>query len=872
MISHKQLTDCPSNLKEATDWILRVTGKDGSQSNNVNDAEELAIEAYVLLGSVFNDDTVFAQGIPYAPARKGLKEWLESKNGHGGIKELINVLSSGLEKFIGYNKGRLQSSLGVGKSEYEGTTAYRDVTSNEWKKRSSDKKKCAMIFLSCMPLIFNGLTYLYWQCHEKGDGAWKTQRFDASGGSYDLKAFMTSVGFKGSALSKQVGKDVIRQMKDVFNDFDATSTAKPTYTAFLADLKKKLHENIKLGSSAKPAEYPITALFFVASSYFTCKQSNPVNPPSRSPQSIREILYFFSALPFSPAYAQIDSYITNHFKALIPDPNQTESDNREDAALSIKIADTAQRSGNEKLSAADLKHYLLSTCHSAVYMIGILHGPGASQKDSEPWLHELFSNSAFSFNYPIGAALFYKLPDYTYALQFQLLFLYLQCKNYYRDGCGWRQCRYGNGVNPSSKPVPSHLCSGYTCTKIIDCKHNGNDCTHNSGTVGANCGKGPNNSPLQAFLTDTLDGFCRNQPISSKHMSQHLPDSLCHLKMGFETKHLRNYGFGYHIYYALQLLCGEFSTPLRQLSEKLACLSKRNPRTLGDMFGFYLHLTSQLFPKGKIDENATWHTTLVSTTPFSDWLTSEYRNKLKALIGNGHKSDHPSDLWSLYTPMCATKDSCGPYLYPLTLSLGTAFAPQFSSNYLSCVIYLADDFYERLGELKQRFTALGCSIHCRYTNGTCVNKPRCHADDISGCKCQSIVFCSGVLPLLYENGFSFFSVKLLKGGKRGLDGSKRVCLNFFRTLTNVLSESAPLNSLITAINDFLYAIRWEFFSKLSAFWTIYICLILYTFFFHLDALKLLALPLKSSSHSIAPAALLTTGKPIPVTKLTYLVS
>ncbi|GIX66387.1 spectrin repeat superfamily Extracellular matrix-binding protein, putative [Babesia caballi] len=25
----KSLTDCPSNLKEAIDWILRVTGKDG---------------------------------------------------------------------------------------------------------------------------------------------------------------------------------------------------------------------------------------------------------------------------------------------------------------------------------------------------------------------------------------------------------------------------------------------------------------------------------------------------------------------------------------------------------------------------------------------------------------------------------------------------------------------------------------------------------------------------------------------------------------------------------------------------------------------------------------------------------------------------
>ncbi|GIX64743.1 extracellular matrix-binding ebh [Babesia caballi] len=57
---------------------------------------------------------------------------------------------------------------------------------------------------------------------------------------------------------------------------------------------------------------------------------------------------------------------------------------------------------------------------------------------------------------------------------------------------------------------------------------------------------------------------------------------------------------GWHIYYLLDHFCSGWKTPLRQLSEKLGCLTKRTPRTLGDVFGFIWHLNGQLFKDAQI--------------------------------------------------------------------------------------------------------------------------------------------------------------------------------------------------------------------------------------------------------------------------------
>ncbi|GIX65421.1 variant erythrocyte surface antigen-1, alpha subunit [Babesia caballi] len=92
MTAQKQLTDCPSNLKEAIDWILRVTGKDGQDNGQGNTAiTALTKEVQKLLEEVKGADA-------------GLGEQIDKvKNALGnGSSGLIKSLADGLQQFIGY--------------------------------------------------------------------------------------------------------------------------------------------------------------------------------------------------------------------------------------------------------------------------------------------------------------------------------------------------------------------------------------------------------------------------------------------------------------------------------------------------------------------------------------------------------------------------------------------------------------------------------------------------------------------------------------------------------------------------------------------------------------------------------------------------
>ncbi|GIX61608.1 extracellular matrix-binding ebh, putative [Babesia caballi] len=401
--------------------------------------------------------------------------------------------------------------------------------------------------------------------------------------------------------------------------------------------------------------------------------------------------------------------------------------------------------------------------------------------------------------------------------------------------------------------------------------------------------------------------------------------------MGFQYDQLKPSSGGY-LYIVLAFFCSGASSPLLQLSEKLGCLIKRTPRTLGDLFGFMWHLNSQLFQlkstTDKMLENffqsigvSDPGTRLNSDTisAFKDieskiadmkpQLTSPSVSQLqKSLVSvyldipffqqlfmvtpadslpavlfkvkniphqtlkkPQYNGDH-KDLYSLYNSTCS-EPNCGPYLYPLTHSDGATFAPTHASTYISWVLYLSDDLQAQLQEMLEEFKNIrcdNCSPKCSCTKGR---------HDSSNCSCPSVVDCADFLPLLYRHGFRFLSAFRLKGMKwensnssktyKQTSETKRTCANFHTQLQTVINGD-PLYTLLVAVDKFLYAIRWEFFSKLSAFWTIYICLILYTFFFLLDTLHLRSHLKLTASHMVPPLALLTAGKPLPMTKLTYI--
>ncbi|GIX61895.1 extracellular matrix-binding ebh [Babesia caballi] len=858
-------------------------------------------------------------------------------------KDLIDNLATGLATFIGYKnpggsndigdtgiavKGQPQdtgaNSVPGYKLTYHRTQATWDISFTS----DSNRPTAAKIFLGCVPMIFSALSYLYWRCHENG-GGWSDQYFRGSYGiNTDLKDFVVSTGFRFSEIGGNKGSTVMATVAKTLKEFSDTSN-KTSYPAFIKTVRDK-------PSALQPPtlqHYPLSSLHLLASTYFTHKQSKADSPPTGSPKSIREMLYFLAALPFSPSY---DGLVT-HIDSVLPSP--------------IRVAVSGSPSKDDTLSVSDLNQHLITSCAFSPIVLGRLQGHSASISD-EPWLHSLYCNS-MNLQYPAGPALFNALSNYSYVLQFQLSFLHQQCMSG-SVNCGWLQCKYGSGINTNSNTtVPSHICST-PCQESgkADCQHNSTKCKH-----GDRCGNNTSNSPLQAFLTDNLVGFHVSEvpnPTSLNHLKNHPPASMCHVKMGFHPTSLRpTTGTGRFIYYTLEPFCGSPISPLRQLCEKLSCLTKRTPRTLGDVFGFYLQLVGQLFntrmtsfdlagsilvhldssirghtlPRDAasaltaIDNNLaggtapplnpSGHTlslmSLYKEFPF--WFQLFMVDDSKALPltlfdlrqhchnlkkepkdgkiyhygpGGEKQCDHsasnsPGDLWSVCYPIYDAKKypnckdgNCGGYFFPLTQSTGATYAPKFALTYFSWVLYLADDLQTGLQELLSEFTQIDCKHSgCKTKSNSTCQCTPGQHGNPSQCTCPSVVQCGGVLPLIYRHGFQFHDAQSLNGGKGGRDQTKRDCQKFSQQLSNVLAENAPLHNLLLAIDEFLYYVRFRFISTVSSFWLCSLVILLYFIFYGVDVLHLQSHVHLPSSHTVPPIGLLTTGKAPALTKLTY---
>ncbi|GIX66002.1 uncharacterized protein BcabD6B2_54380 [Babesia caballi] len=773
---------------------------------------------------------------------------IQSKN---EINNVNNAINTALRLFRSQNATNpLNSALATGvtafiahlKAKYESAYQPNMTTWDE-----SQASKCAKIFLGCIPVIFNALCFFYWKCEKT---SWKTMTLGGHGYDLDIMWFMYSMGYSSTFLSgSKTGQAVVNGAFAKFGGFSSVlSPASKSYHDFYAELHKTLPENFNGQTNSSDA---LRALYYCALYYFTYKHST-ISAPTKSPSTIREMLYFLAALPFTPEYGELEK----HIDSLLP------------RSIPISIGGIDHSKNPIFLNSANIKGNLPTTSLFATRILGLLQGPGNSkQHTSEPWLHELYCNTDFQFKYPAGSALFNALSNYTYALQFQLYFLYKQCSSKYTESCGWRDCAFGEGVNASGASVQSHICGAYQCGDKPDCRHDGNtkhskaDCKHNEKSA-STCGKNTNGSPLQAFLTDNLRGFRLNSSDSiSTHLDNHPTGSLCHVKMGFEAKHFRaeNTFKGSSIMLTLNYICANSLSPFRRICNYLLFLTKRTPRTLGDLFGFHWQFDAVLTKEASQNSSQFFNYAFLGAS-----LGNKVENN--ALIGalakmNGsdksHASNATADLMSLYYPLCKSHTSCGPYLNPITYTTGTIFSRDYASTYLSWVLYLADDFYDWLRELLGRFNSVTCNDCVQSRCGP--HTPGSHG---STCSCPSIVECCGVLPLYYEYGFTVLDPRMLKLGKKA-------CSAFHTQLTNVVNGKLLLETL-DAVDNFLYAMRHYFLSNLSGFWTTYIGLILYTFFFLLDTLHVRSHLRLTASHTVPPLALLTSGTPLPATKLTYI--
>ncbi|GIX64264.1 variant erythrocyte surface antigen-1 family protein [Babesia caballi] len=800
------------------------------------------------------------------------------ENGDTGVlKQLYNAFGSGdLAKqpvarvlvYASYNAtvnfmSQLQSGY---KSHYQGA---------EWLRDTDPQKKCAKIFLACLPLIFSNLQQLYWKCNrEKAKGGWKEMLLNGSGRQgTDLKHFMDLMTSSSGRLNGTMTGDNVRSvMNTSFTEFAnaASATSTSTYGVFLKNLMNKATDYLKA-----PTNNPLSALFYCSKVYFQGCQAKLTQ--TRAPSSIREMLYWLAGLQFAPGYSDFEKQIDSIVKA------------------EFKVAISGSTGSDEKLTPDQVTEYLVTTCLHAQTVFSTIQAPRISNHPYEPWLHSLYSNAEFNFTYPSsGTALLYTISNYIYALQFQFQFLYKQCEFDYENGCGWWLCKFGSNVFPKDDTtVPSSFCGS---VKVSDGSHDGNKCGLQTQYP----------SPLQAFLTDTLTGFRRDPSDPYSHLAECTVGSMCHVPMGFKPENFRDLSTGGHLMIALNFFCSKPNTPLPKLCHTLSCVTKRTPRTLSDVFGFTFHLTGQMFhtartkdsdPTSDVDSALA---RLVQKVPdtiknlFYD-ITDDLKEMGRAFFDlslhchkvtkpstvnkrNGSYCDHhnggtekAADLASLSG--CTNGNTCGKYLEPLGISYGATFADNFASTYLTWALYLTDDIYESFQGFLDRFSSLKCT--------GCKNDPACNShasgEHSSQCKCPSIVQCADALTVLYEYGFHFQDAFWLKGwsynsqqSKWNRDGShKKTCKAFAGQLQSVISGN-QLASLLTSIDDFLFLFRYYFLSNLSGFWAIYVCIILYTFFFLLDTLHLRSHLKLSASHTLPTLALLTSGKPLPVTKLTYI--
>ncbi|GIX62991.1 variant erythrocyte surface antigen-1 family protein [Babesia caballi] len=792
-------------------------------------------------------------------AQKGLSDKLRNtgSSSDNTARCLISAIISGTSQFLSQLKKAHYASY------YQGVM----VETNGWSgAKSADAKTCAKIFLGCLPMVFSALSYLYWRCHENG-GGWNDMKLRDDGKADDLKDFLYSMAYGPSILSAGKTGGVVSKALQKFEDFKACmQKTKKSYPDFLKDLKKSGREQLYKESLSSSTDYSLSTLHAIAKLYFTGKQIRGADQTKTSPSTISEMLYFLAALPFSPELGGCEKYINNLLSKPLP----------------IYFAGLKTETPLP-LTADSINNNLTSTtCLFATIMLGRFQGP---KTDDDPFLHNLYSNG-MSLHYPSGAPLFRKVAECVYAVQFQMMFLLQQCSGKYSETCGWRDCRFGKKIEPknsSSTFVLSHICRGYTCehTKRLQCPHNGsatasNSCVHNTSNS-AKCGSGSTDlSPLQAFLTDKLKGFRiapQLAPDSTNHLHNHPPGSMCHVPMGFRSTDLRDSmaSKGAHISVTLRYICANIGSPFRRIYENLLCLTKRTPRTLGELFGFYWQFIVLLnHDASKKNKQYFSYAFLMASLRNSKATTVLIRDLSNMNASKeSHGVYHPADLLSLYYPKCSGV-SCGPYLFPLVYTTGATFSPNYAYTYLSWLVYLADDFRDWMSEFLEGFDGLkceGCGHSCGHPSGS----------HDSGCNCPTITQCADVLPLFYEYGFTMLDASRLNGWKwdqtkgqwQSDTSTKRSCNAFHSALSTVISGT-PLNKFLESIDDFLYAIRWIFFSKLSAFWTIYLCLILYTFFFLLDTLRLRSHLKLTSSHTVPPLALLTSGKPILTTKLTYI--
>ncbi|CDR94795.1 RIBOSOME BINDING PROTEIN-1, putative [Babesia bigemina] len=257
------------------------------------------------------------------------------------------------------------------------------------------------------------------------------------------------------------------------------------------------------------------------------------------PRTVREMLCWLSDLPHALGYANLINYILNLFEG----------------SESIEAIP-------ESISSDDVTEALSQSCSHASSVLAGIEGPVPIDLNK---LHYERYGAPLMYYSEDPYTLLCQLLSYVYATYHQLSFLRTQCRRDSDQG-GWRECQYGKNVKASEY---------WLCTKdpLDPMKLQSHGCDP---------------SPLQGFLTDQSD-------ISTYWYQRNDVCQKSRIKMGFLQKHFRDkHKHGFYTYNLLTGACYNNVDPLEKLCRYLVCLTRRTPRTTGELVSFSHHIGNEL--------------------------------------------------------------------------------------------------------------------------------------------------------------------------------------------------------------------------------------------------------------------------------------
>ncbi|EDO07870.1 variant erythrocyte surface antigen-1 [Babesia bovis T2Bo] len=916
------LTDSPANLKEAIDWVLRVTGKDGKSLNDDDCICGLAAAVCDLLDGVDMShlgDLAVGGNLNIA----SLLSTVQGIRGTKTVRNLIEGLGKGLAKFIGWNEsahtngGTSVDGSGIGqqnssaeKTGYSSAYNNKNNTNCTWSKLKGgtpDRGKCARIFMGCIPLLFNGLAYLFWLCH--GDGKrWNGMTIDGSSFLF-LGYVMTCLGYDTKQLTKTSGSDVVVKCLTIFDD--CKSKVGASYGEFLQIVYEKSRSEIATINNGQDqnlnTDHHLTILHILSTGYFRSVQrsiqenaatqtqqtsSAPKEP--REPRTIREILYWLSALPYSPIYQELIQKMTEMIKR----------NSGEDSSMKF-IGDGDNSFTIDKES---IVFYLMAGCIYTPMVILSLEGSFSSDATgsaspqgtsaSTP-IHDLYANECFKFGFPSRATAAYSLlSDCVMALFYQLYFLKEHCIGLPWRAHGWGDCRFGYEANYAE--VRSWICVAddlflYGNNEKIEGRRIAEHRKKHMEKCGKQRTSGGFPSPLQAFLCDCLpvftcddvyDKFVKangksdtiDYPPIASHIDHRTQGQYCPIPMGYRKFYEKNkVDADSWVGYRISSILYHYSNTkikdscLYHLVRCIIALTGNSPHVIGTLWGYFCGFgdvyAGSSAPGGKKELEESFKKQinewcLVKPTT-GDGTTYDIGKAATLWKGGQHDAksagqnvEHSKGLLDTMVSCkeTATHTSCGLYLDTLGGSIYKTLSIKYSTVYLSWILYLTEGFHQGLEQLQSEFKNINCSkagcvSHSGAGSGQCGFGGECKEgnhgtklDNAKGnCTCESIVCCAGVLPVLFKYGFTYENPLNLAGlavedttqSANKNTKTLRKCDQFATQLESVVSSPYYI-ALLKSINAFLYWLRLPFLTVSTLAWALCLVYLLWAVLVPLD--------------------------------------